>query len=74
MALANQQPSLNTQSQTRDLGNEKGAYDTAATRQASITAFITEQMTNGLSYDEAWAQAKLKRADIFANMRANNNP
>ena len=62
-------PKLNTTSQTRDLGNDKNAYDTAAGRQAALTAFITEQMANGLSYDDAWAKAKTERAEIFANMK-----
>jgi hypothetical protein len=69
-ALANQAPALNTESKTRELGNQKNAYDTAAGRQAALTAYIGEQMANGLSYDDAWAKAKVERADIFANMRS----
>jgi hypothetical protein len=66
--LANQQPVLNTESTTRELGNHKNAYDTEATRRAALTAYIAEQESTGLSYDEAWAKAKVERADIFANM------
>jgi phage I-like protein len=61
-------PKLNTQSVTRELGNEKAAYDTEATRRAALTGFIEEKMANGLSYDDAWLLAKVERADIFANM------
>jgi phage I-like protein len=67
--LANQQPALNTESKTRDLGNHKNVYDTAAGRQAALTTYIGEQMANGLSYDDAWQRAKAEKADIFANMR-----
>src|SRR5687767_5067913 len=69
VALANKQPTLNTTSQTRELGNQKNAYDAAAGRQAALTAYIGEQMANVLTYDDAWARAKTERADIFANMR-----
>jgi hypothetical protein len=68
IALATIAPKLNTQSITRDLGNEKAAYDNEATRQLALTSFISEQMTKGLTYNEAWAQAKRERSDIFANM------
>lgn len=67
-ALANCAPALNTRSITRELGNEKSMNDNEATRRSALTAFISEQMANGLSYDDAWAKAKLDRADIFANM------
>jgi hypothetical protein len=67
-ALANQQPALNTESKTRELGNQKNAYDTEATRRAALTAYIGEQMANGLSYDDAWQRAKAEKTDIFANM------
>lgn len=66
--LAKQQPALNTTSVTRELGNEKGAYDTEATRRAALIGYIAEQQAKGLTYDEAWAKAKIDRADIFANM------
>ena len=69
-ALANCAPALNTKSVTRELGNQKSAYDTAATRQLALTSFITEQLSKGLSYDEAWAKAKTDRSDIFANMQS----
>ena len=68
-ALANKAPALNTESKTRELGNHKNAYDTEATRRAALTAYIAEQESKGLSYDEAWAKAKLERSEIFANMK-----
>ena len=68
--LANQEPVLNTESATRDLGNHKNAYDTEATRRAALTAYIAEQESKSLTYDEAWQRAKSERADIFANMKA----
>jgi hypothetical protein len=68
--LANQRPVLNTESTTRELGNHKNAYDTEATRRSALTAYIAEQESKGLSYDEAWQRAKSERADIFANMKA----
>jgi phage I-like protein len=69
MQLANQQPTLNTESKTRELGNQKNAYDTEATRRAALVGYITEQQAKGLSYDEAWSKAKVARADVFANMK-----
>jgi hypothetical protein len=67
-ALANSAPVLNTKSMTRDLGNEKGAYDTEATRRAALVGYIAEQQSKGLTYDEAWSRAKVERADVFASM------
>jgi phage I-like protein len=72
-ALANQQPALNTESKTRELGNQKYAYDTAAGRQAALTAYIGEQMANGLSYDDAWQRAKTEKAEVFVQMKANRS-
>jgi hypothetical protein len=66
--LANKQPALNTESKTRELGNHKNAYDTEATRRNALTAYIAEQESKSLSYDEAWAKAKVERADVFTNM------
>ena len=68
-ALADCAPALNTRSITRELGNEKAAYDTEATRRTALTAYISEQEAKGLSYDEAWAKAKIERAEIFTSMQ-----
>jgi phage I-like protein len=66
--LAKQQPTLNTTSVTRELGNEKGAYDTEATRRAALVGYISEQQAKGLTYDEAWSRAKVERAALFEHM------
>ena len=66
--LAKQPPTLNTTSATRELGNEKGAYDTEATRRAALVGYISEQQAKGLTYDEAWSRAKVERAALFEHM------
>jgi hypothetical protein len=61
---------LNTQTDAdhRDLINQRRAYDTEATRRAALVGYIAEQQAKGLSYDDAWARAKVERAEIFSNM------
>jgi hypothetical protein len=66
--LVKQQPTLNTTSVTRELGNEKGAYETEATRRAALIGYISEQQAKGLTYDEAWSRAKVERAALFEHM------
>jgi phage I-like protein len=68
IALANQQPALNTESVTRELGNQKEILANEQSRRAALNDYITQQMANGATYDEAWAKAKMERAEIFANM------
>jgi hypothetical protein len=66
--LAKQQPTLNTTSLTRELGNEKSAYETEATRRAQLVAYLAERQAAGLDYDTAWNLAKKERSALFEQM------
>lgn len=69
-SLANERTALNTASQTRDLGNQKEILANEQTRRAELVAFIAEQQSKGLSYDEAWARAKVERSVLFEQMKS----
>ena len=67
--LANAKAVLNQVSQTVDLGNEKTAYDTEATRRNLLNAFVMEKMGTGLSHMAAWELAKTMHPQIFEKMK-----
>lgn len=66
--LTHKKTDLNTQSQTKDLGNEKKVFDNEATRRAELTGYLAEKQAAGMSYDQAWALAKKERAGLFEQM------
>lgn len=67
-ALANTKPALPTETHTKDLGNARAAYDNESTRRTALVAYLADQESKGLTYDEAWAKAKTDRSDIFSAM------
>ena len=68
-ALANAETELNRVSQTAELGNEKTAYDTEATRRNFLNAFMMEKMATGMSHFSAWELAKTVHPQIFERMQ-----
>lgn len=69
-ALRVEKKALKVESETRELGNEKGLFETEATRRSFITGFMMEKMAAGMSHGEAWNLAKTSHPQVFEKMRS----